>query len=554
MGIQSTYHFKMSMTDKCCAVCGDKALGHNFNAITCESCKAFFRRNALSTKQFTCPFNQKCEINVVTRRFCQRCRLEKCFNTGMRKDYIMSEADKILKRRKIELNRVKRKMNGGYDGMAIKFRSDANFSPPIYSEKWDKMECSLNSSYLDVSSPDSRTNNDSPGLRRPVSPLTFDIMNRMHTMSRLAPSELRSPTVDHHSTFRHSSLTSDVQSFPDRNSSATEIVNFIVDNPTQTPIFIDNIMPTPDDAIEVITKIVNSQKDAMALIGYLIGNPLHGLKIIGKIMNSPLNALAVFSKFVNSPNNSLEFIAKVVSSPTEVLQFVRQLMASPENAGYIISKFMDSPAEAWKILNNMVHEAKPVAPDSKSIDGDDPVTGSEPHAAPEGIPIPPIAPFSIGTFAHIPMPTLQSFQNYFNSMTHHDMHSIDLTPPQPFSTSSASMSRLQACSSPNIVPKNHSPGLSEEFPSLYSYHDASTTNSDESKQYSNDLEAVIAEAIDVEYNVMGMKHEEKSRDLNDLESAKLNELIVANKALYMPVEEDLTSLAASDADNTVRLV
>ena len=32
--------------DKHCLVCGDKALGFNFNAITCESCKAFFRRNA----------------------------------------------------------------------------------------------------------------------------------------------------------------------------------------------------------------------------------------------------------------------------------------------------------------------------------------------------------------------------------------------------------------------------------------------------------------------------------------------------------------------------
>uniref|UniRef100_A0A1I8FCC7 Nuclear receptor domain-containing protein n=1 Tax=Macrostomum lignano TaxID=282301 RepID=A0A1I8FCC7_9PLAT len=30
-----------------CTVCGDKALGYNFDAITCESCKAFFRRNAL---------------------------------------------------------------------------------------------------------------------------------------------------------------------------------------------------------------------------------------------------------------------------------------------------------------------------------------------------------------------------------------------------------------------------------------------------------------------------------------------------------------------------
>ena len=32
--------------DKICLVCGDKALGYNFNAVSCESCKAFFRRNA----------------------------------------------------------------------------------------------------------------------------------------------------------------------------------------------------------------------------------------------------------------------------------------------------------------------------------------------------------------------------------------------------------------------------------------------------------------------------------------------------------------------------
>ena len=32
--------------DKICGVCGDRALGFNFDAISCESCKAFFRRNA----------------------------------------------------------------------------------------------------------------------------------------------------------------------------------------------------------------------------------------------------------------------------------------------------------------------------------------------------------------------------------------------------------------------------------------------------------------------------------------------------------------------------
>lgn len=30
-----------------CVVCGSIAYGYNFDAITCESCKAFFRRNAM---------------------------------------------------------------------------------------------------------------------------------------------------------------------------------------------------------------------------------------------------------------------------------------------------------------------------------------------------------------------------------------------------------------------------------------------------------------------------------------------------------------------------
>lgn len=87
----------MSQIEKVCSVCGDKALGYNFNAVTCESCKAFFRRNALSSKDFSCPFNGTCEITVITRRFCQRCRLQKCFKIGMRKEYIMTEEDKLIK-------------------------------------------------------------------------------------------------------------------------------------------------------------------------------------------------------------------------------------------------------------------------------------------------------------------------------------------------------------------------------------------------------------------------------------------------------------------------
>jgi nuclear receptor subfamily 1 group I len=93
--------------DKICGVCGDRALGYNFDAISCESCKAFFRRNApKGLDYFKCPYDEKCKMDISNRRFCKRCRLKKCFEIGMRKEYILSEEEKALKRQKIEQNRM----------------------------------------------------------------------------------------------------------------------------------------------------------------------------------------------------------------------------------------------------------------------------------------------------------------------------------------------------------------------------------------------------------------------------------------------------------------
>lgn len=93
---------------KVCRVCGDKAYSYNFNVITCESCKAFFRRNANKEKEIRCPFNDQCDINVVSRRFCQRCRLQKCFNVGMKKEWIMSEEARLEKKQRVQDNRERR--------------------------------------------------------------------------------------------------------------------------------------------------------------------------------------------------------------------------------------------------------------------------------------------------------------------------------------------------------------------------------------------------------------------------------------------------------------
>lgn len=94
--------------NKVCRVCGDKAFSYNFNVITCESCKAFFRRNANKEKEIRCPFNEQCEINMVSRRFCQRCRLTKCFTVGMKKEWIMSEEARLEKKQRVEENRERR--------------------------------------------------------------------------------------------------------------------------------------------------------------------------------------------------------------------------------------------------------------------------------------------------------------------------------------------------------------------------------------------------------------------------------------------------------------
>lgn len=106
------YKYNVPMKDKekkkenktlFCVVCGAKALGYNFDQITCESCKAFFRRNALKNiDELRCRFSGNCNISIQTRRQCPHCRIKKCFDVGMRKEWIQSEDEKRSKRVRTE--------------------------------------------------------------------------------------------------------------------------------------------------------------------------------------------------------------------------------------------------------------------------------------------------------------------------------------------------------------------------------------------------------------------------------------------------------------------
>ncbi|EPY89007.1 nuclear receptor subfamily 1, group I, member 3-like protein [Camelus ferus] len=81
-----------------CVVCGDRATGYHFHALTCEGCKGFFRRTVNKSTALTCPFAGSCKVSKAQRRHCPACRLQKCLDAGMKKDMILSAGALALRR------------------------------------------------------------------------------------------------------------------------------------------------------------------------------------------------------------------------------------------------------------------------------------------------------------------------------------------------------------------------------------------------------------------------------------------------------------------------
>ncbi|XP_062960277.1 nuclear receptor subfamily 1 group I member 3 isoform X7 [Cynocephalus volans] len=92
-----------------CVVCGDRATGYHFHALTCEGCKGFFRRTVGKSTSLTCPFAGSCEVSKAQRRHCPACRLQKCLDAGMRKDMILSAEALALRRAKQAQRRAQQK-------------------------------------------------------------------------------------------------------------------------------------------------------------------------------------------------------------------------------------------------------------------------------------------------------------------------------------------------------------------------------------------------------------------------------------------------------------
>lgn len=81
---------------KLCQVCGDKAKSFHFGGLSCDSCKAFFRRSVHNDayKGFHCVYQRNCEISISSRKSCQACRFKKCLAIGMETNWVMTEEER----------------------------------------------------------------------------------------------------------------------------------------------------------------------------------------------------------------------------------------------------------------------------------------------------------------------------------------------------------------------------------------------------------------------------------------------------------------------------
>uniref|UniRef100_A0A8C5ET73 Ecdysteroid receptor n=1 Tax=Gouania willdenowi TaxID=441366 RepID=A0A8C5ET73_GOUWI len=77
--------------EELCLVCGDKASGYHYNALTCEGCKGFFRRSITKNAVYKCKSGGNCEMDMYMRRKCQECRLRKCKEMGMLAECLLTE-------------------------------------------------------------------------------------------------------------------------------------------------------------------------------------------------------------------------------------------------------------------------------------------------------------------------------------------------------------------------------------------------------------------------------------------------------------------------------
>lgn len=249
----------------------------------------------------------------------------------MKKEYIMSEEDKEVKRIKIEQNRNKRKLKPGAEKAEDDPDQHHSKKSIKVKEEWSPSQCSA------------------------ASPMS----NATETPSE-SSINIDSDECQVSARLKHISVE----------SSAKEIVEAISMEPKEASQVIKKVMKCQGDALIVMSKIIQEPSHALILISHLIKSPSDGMLIINKMMSSPMDALSVFTQFMASPTDALQIIFKIMSSPKDVLQFMTELTKSPQDALEIMSRFMSAPGDTIAGINRMMTKGLNTPDEPDGLKGD----------------------------------------------------------------------------------------------------------------------------------------------------------------------------------------
>ncbi|XP_023225253.1 thyroid hormone receptor beta-like isoform X1 [Centruroides vittatus] len=184
---------------KVCGVCGDRAKSYHFGGISCDSCKAFFRRSVQNEayKNFHCPYEGKCEITISSRKCCQYCRFQKCVSIGMEKGWVMTEEERMqLLRSRMEKRQRQEAAAAEGDRMRQRRLSIVEYEPDVnelskYLSEDDvrTIEILVNSyemSYRDISFSDQLQNRSIERTRTEILDMFFTVIKQFaHFAQRL---------------------------------------------------------------------------------------------------------------------------------------------------------------------------------------------------------------------------------------------------------------------------------------------------------------------------------------------------------------------------------
>lgn len=373
----------------------------------------------------------------------------------MKKEYIMSEEDKELKRIKIEQNRNKRKLKVNFE-KAASSGDDQDQDQVVITKKSIKVkkEWSPGSSSAMETQSESSINNDSD---------------------------------------ESTEITS--------SSSAAEILEAITKNVSKSSQIIQKVMKTQHEAVEVMSRLIQEPSLALILISHLIKNPADGMLIISKMMSSPLDALSVFTQFMASPTDALQMIFKIMSSPKDVMQFMSDLAQAPHESKEVMKRFRSNQGDSLNGLTRILRQSM----SSESQTNED--------------------------------------SNNDMIKTILEVSSVD-SPNSSVDSLSSAFQSARTPNSPQVVPSDYDVNNNNYHQDTSKMLNEIYEDINNSPYQNNSIDSIINEAIKLEYETpqTASQMAAPNRDLIDIEVYKIQELVDSNKALYAPVDEDMTAL------------